>query len=130
MTKILITCGAAAALLLAGCGGSKEEAKKEETAAPAAAPAAAVDEANAATITGKVNFTGAKPTLRTIDMSANPVCARAHTTPQKSEEVIVNDNGTLRNTFVWIKSGLPDRQWPVPTTPSRSHRTAACTSRT
>jgi plastocyanin len=93
-----MTCGAAAALLLVSCGGSKEEAKKEDTAAPAAAPAAAVDDANAATVTGKVTF------------------ARAHTTAQKSEEAIVNDNGTLRNTFVWIKSGLPDKQWPVPTT--------------
>ncbi|HTQ54338.1 MAG TPA: carboxypeptidase regulatory-like domain-containing protein [Bryobacteraceae bacterium] len=116
MTRFWITCGAAAALLLASCGGSKEEAKKEEAAAPAAAPAA-VDEATAATITGKVSFSGAKPAMKTIDMSANPACQRAHTTPQKSEEVVVNDNGTLRNAFVWIKSGLPDRQWPVPATP-------------
>jgi len=116
MTKLLIAGGAVAALLLVSCGGSKDEAKKEETAAPASAPAAAVDEANAATITGKVNFAGTKPTPRTLDMSANPVCARAHTTAQKSEEAIVNDNGTLRNTFVWIKAGLPDKQWPVPTT--------------
>ena len=116
MTKLWMTCGAAAALLLVSCGGSKEEAKKEDTAAPAAAPAAAVDDANAATVTGKVTFAGTKPTPRTIDMSANPICARAHTTAQKSEEAIVNDNGTLRNTFVWIKSGLPDKQWPVPTT--------------
>jgi hypothetical protein len=115
MTKAWITCGAAIALLLSGCGGgSKEEAKKEETAAPAPAAAPAVDDANAATITGKVVFTGDKPTLRTIDMSANPTCARVHSTPQKSEEAIVNDNGTLRYTFVWIKSGLPDRQWPTP----------------
>ena len=113
MKNLLIACGAVAALLLVSCGGSKEEAKKEE----AAAPAAAVNEANAATVTGKVNFTGEKPTPKTIDMSANPVCARAHTTAQKSEEAIVNDNGTLRYTFVWIKSGLPDKQWPVPTTP-------------
>ncbi len=47
-------------------------------------------------------------------MSANPTCARVHTTPQKSQEAVVNDNGTLSNTFVWIKSGLPDRQWPTP----------------
>src|ERR1017187_10324835 len=96
MTKLWITCGAAAALLLVSCGGSKEEAKKEETAAPAAAPAAAIDDANAATITGKVSFSGAKPTPRTIDMSANPACARVHTTPQKSEEAVINDNGTVR----------------------------------
>jgi len=114
MKNLLIACGTAA-LLLVSCGGSKEEAKKEG-AAPAAAPAAAVDDANAATITGKVSFTGEKPKLLTIDMSATPACSRAHTTPQKSEQVLVNDNGTLRNTFVWIKSGLPDKQWPTPTT--------------
>jgi plastocyanin len=101
---------------LASCGKREEEAKKEEAAPAAAAAPAVADDANAATITGKVTFTGEKPAMRTIDMSANPACQRAHTTPQKSEEVIVNDNGTLRNAFVWIKSGLPDRQWPVPTT--------------
>src|SRR5450755_1850593 len=115
MTKLWITCGAAAALLLVSCGGSKEEAKKEETAAPAAAPSA-VDDANAATITGKVSFSGTKPTPRTIDMSANPACARVHTTPQKSEEAVINDNGTVRYAFVWVKKGVPDKQWPTPAT--------------
>jgi Carboxypeptidase regulatory-like domain len=118
MKRLLIACGAAAALVLASCGGgSKEEAKKEEAAPAAAAPTAA-EEANAATITGKVVFTGEKPVMRTIDMSDKPVCMRAHAgSPQKSEEVMVNDNGTLRYVFVWVKSGLPDRQWPTPATP-------------
>jgi plastocyanin len=121
MKSLLITFGAAAALLLAGCGGSKEEAKKDEAAAPAASTAAgsaaAPDEANGATITGKVVFSGAKPAMKSLDMSANPVCARAHSTPQKSEEVVVNDNGTLKNVFVWVKTGVPDRNWTVPSTP-------------
>ncbi len=116
MKNFLFACGAITALLLTSCG-SKEEAKKEEAAPPAATAPAAVDEANAATVTGKVSFTGAKPAMATIDMSANPACARAHTTPQKSEQVTVNDNGTLRYTFVWIKSGLPEKQWPTPSTP-------------
>jgi hypothetical protein len=105
-------------MLVAGCGGSKPpETAKEEAAAPASAPAA-IDEANAATVTGKVSFTGEKPTPRTLDMSANPACARAHAgAPPKSEEVVVNGNGTLKNVFVWVKAGLPDRQWPVPSTP-------------
>ena len=48
--------------------------------------------------------------MKTIDMSANPVCTRAHaSSPQKSEEVVVNDNGTLKNVFVWVKAGLPDK---------------------
>lgn len=112
MQKILISCGVAAALLLAGCGG-KEASKEESKAAPAAAPAA-IDEANAGSITGKVTFAGAKPVLKNIDMSATPACSRAHSTPQKSEEAVINDNGTLRYTFVYVKSGLPDRQWPAP----------------
>jgi hypothetical protein len=118
MNRLLIAGGAISALLLLSCGGSKEEAKKDEASQPAAAPAAApVDEANAATVTGKVTFAGTAPSMKTIDMSANPACARAHTTAQKSEEVVVNGNGTLANTFVWIKSGLPDRQWPAQSAP-------------
>ncbi len=30
--------------------------------------------------------------------------------------MVVNDNGTLKNAFVWVKSGLPDKTWQVPTT--------------
>jgi len=114
--NILIGSALASALILAGCGGSEQpkESNKAETT-PAAGSAAPIDEANAATVTGKVSFTGEKPKMATIDMSANPACARAHSGgPQKSEEVVVNDNGTLKNTFVWVKSGLPDRQWPTP----------------
>ncbi len=102
-------------MFLAGCGGSKDAEKKEEApAAPAAAATTPADDANAATLTGKVSFAGDKPTMKTIDMSANPACSRAHTAgPQKSEEFIVNDNGTLRYAFVWVKAGVPDRQWPA-----------------
>jgi hypothetical protein len=111
--QILFPCAIAAAVLLVSCGGGSQPKEESKAAAPAAS-APAVDEANAATVTGKVAFTGEKPAARTIDMSATPACARAHTTPQKSEEVIVNDNNTLRYTFVWVKSGVPDRQWPAP----------------
>jgi len=118
MKKIYICLGIVSILTFSGCGKKEESAAKEEASAPATAPAAAVDEANAATVTGKVAFSGDKPAMRTIDMSANPACARAHAgSPPKSEEVVVNDNGTLKNVFVWVKSGLPERAWPVPSTP-------------
>ena len=108
-----MSCGAASLLLLAGCGGSNPpetaEAPKKEAAAPAA-----MDDANAGSITGKVSFAGDKPVMKNLSMDAVPNCARAHTTPQKSQEVMVNENGTLKNVFVWVKSGVPDKQWPVP----------------
>jgi len=118
MKKFWIGAGLVCALTLAGCGGEKTEAPKQaESAAPAAGGAAATpDEANGATITGRVSFDGAKPSPKTLDMSATPFCEKAHAgTPVKSEEVIVNGNGTLKNAFVWVKSGLPDKNWQVPT---------------
>ncbi len=122
MKSFAIGVGLLSLGMMIGCGssGNKEAentAPKPEATKTAAGAPATVNEADAGTITGKVNFTGDKPAMRNIDMSANPACSRAHSTPQKSEEVVVNGNNTLANTFVWIKSGLPDRQWTPPTQP-------------
>ena len=117
MKRILISCGAASLLLLAGCGKSDQSESvksKEEATKTAAGTPAAIDEANAGTVTGKVSFAGDKPVMKNLSMDAVPNCARAHTTPQKSQEVMVNENGTLKNVFVWVKAGVPDKQWPVP----------------
>jgi hypothetical protein len=117
MKNIWIGFGLAGALLLAGCGGSEPEKKAETGAAPAAsAGAMSPDMANGATITGKVSLDGAKPTMKALDMSAYPVCMRAHPTPQMSEEAIVNKDGTLQNAFVYIKdgAGVTDKTWTVP----------------
>jgi plastocyanin len=63
-----------------------------------------------------VAFDGTAPTMKTLDMSATPACTKAHPGGAKSEEVVINDNKTVKYAFVWIKSGLPDKQWQVPTT--------------
>ena len=112
--KFWLTLTIALAVLLAACGGGGKEASKEGAAPAPAASAPPIDEANAATVSGKVTFTGDKPVMKAISMDATPACSRQHTTPAKSEEVVLNDNGTLRNVFVWVKAGLPDRQWPAP----------------
>src|SRR5262245_48505527 len=112
MKKIWVSAGLACALTLAGCGGGdekKEAAKAPETAAPAAAPAAAADDANAATITGKVKLDGTAPAAKTLDMSATPFCTKAHSGPVKSEEVVSASDGGLKYAFVYVKSGLPDK---------------------
>jgi hypothetical protein len=117
MKRFLISCGAASLLLLGGCGKSDQSESvkpKEEATKSAAGVPAATDEANAGSITGKVSFAGDKPVMKNLSMDATPACARAHTTPQKSQEVVVNDNGTLKNVFVWVKAGLPDKQWSPP----------------
>jgi plastocyanin len=115
----LLSVLVATAFTLASCGGGgTTEAPKaaDSGAAPAGGPAATPDMDNGGTITGKVTFEGTPPKMATLDTSANPVCAKAHaTSPLKSEEVVVNPNGTLKNVFVWVSAGLPDKTWQVPT---------------
>jgi len=117
MRKFWLGIGLAAAVSLTGCGGgeTKTEAPKADSAAAAPAGGSATpDEANGGTVTGKVAFDGAKPTPKNLDMSATPFCTKAHPGGAPSEEVVVNGNGTMKNTFVWVKAGLPDKQWAVP----------------
>jgi plastocyanin len=106
----------AAALAAVGCGGGGGEAQPgAEQAAPAAFP---VDTTTAATITGTVAFTGSRPAPQRIDMSEEPTCAQKHPDGAFVEAVLVNDNGTLRNVFVYVKEGVPaDLTFPVPSEP-------------
>jgi len=114
MYKFWIGAVIAASLALVGCGNAELPKTSENSAIGGTA---VPDEANGGAVTGKVSFEGAKPTPRTIDMSANPVCMRSHPTPVASEEIVLNPNQTVKNAFVWVKSGLPDTKWKIPTTP-------------
>jgi plastocyanin len=100
--------------LLAGC--SKKEAPAEQPAPSAAstpAPAATpIDPATAATITGTVKFDGPAPKLAKIDMSQDPNCKGSNTA-----ETVVTSGGNLSNVFVYVKEGLGDRTFSVPTDP-------------
>jgi len=71
-----------------------------------------------ATISGKVKFTGARPTNPKIDMSEEAACKAKYPTAPTAETVVVNANGTLSNVFVYVKAGLPaGATYPAPTTP-------------
>jgi plastocyanin len=109
---------AIAALTLSfGCGGGgTPTAETEKKAEPAAVTK--VDPATAATVTGKVSFSGSAPKPARIDMSAEPDCKGLHTTPAASEEVVVNSNGTLANVFVWVKGGLEGKTFEPAASPA------------
>lgn len=109
--------GLSVVLSLAGCGGGGEQPAATEQAggeAATSAPMATVDPATAATITGKVAFTGEKPRQVRIRMDAVPVCMQANPDPVYLQEVVVNDNDTLSNVFVYVKEGLGDARYPAP----------------
>jgi hypothetical protein len=116
--------GAIAAGLAVGlaCGeGSGGSAERVETTALATPPAASAEMAlnlDGATVSGRVKFTGAKPSNPRIDMAEEPECKKKYTAPPTLETVVVNANGTLANVFVYVKSGLPaGAKYPAPATP-------------
>lgn len=69
-----------------------------------------------AKLTGSVKFEGKAPRMRRIDMAgADAKCAEMHGGErQKPETVIINENGTLRNVFVWVKTGIDGWEFPMP----------------
>ncbi|HUJ10403.1 MAG TPA: carboxypeptidase regulatory-like domain-containing protein [Verrucomicrobiae bacterium] len=74
--------------------------------------------ADTASISGKISFEGTAPRRKKIRTDADPKCAEMHADdPLLSEEVVVNPNNTLRNVFVYIKSGLEGRTYEPPKTP-------------
>ena len=97
--------------LLAACGGGGEE-----PAAPAPTSSAPTDPGAVGTVNGKVFLDGDAPAADTIQMAADPNCARLHSSPVMTEFVVVGDDGGLANAFVYVKSGL-DQTYPVPSEP-------------
>ncbi len=74
-----------------------------------------LNSAIAGTVTGKINFSGAKPTMPTIKMDADKKCVAMHSgKPVSSQQVEVNSNGTLKDVFIYVKSGLEGKKFPAP----------------
>jgi len=71
--------------------------------------------ASAGTVSGAVKFTGAAPEPTAINMDADPTCSSAHAEPVYADDVVVNSNGTLKNVFVYVKSGLEGQTIPTAT---------------
>jgi plastocyanin len=73
----------------------------------------------AGTITGKITFKGTAPKEVPIKMNADPVCLKENAGKKVyMETVLVNANGTLGNTFVYLKEGVNKATVPpAPTTP-------------
>ncbi len=96
----------------AACGGGEGAGAGGGEAAEIPFP---VDTATAARITGTVRFEGSAPAMPVIDMSEEPACRDKYPEPPRAQTVVVNPNGTLKNVFVYVKSGLDTTlRFPVP----------------
>jgi plastocyanin len=106
-----------AAAILSGCSG-KVKTEQPEVAKSAPAPVYfKVDPETAGTVSGRIHFTGKRPTPQVIDMSEEPACVEAHHGKAYDESLVVSKKGDLANAFVYIKSGLEGKTFEVPATP-------------
>lgn|SRR5579871_201471 len=98
-------------IALAGC--NKSQPASEQPATAPKPSTITVDAATAGTISGVVNLKGQPPKMKALDMTADPGCP---TGPQPAEVVVANA-GKLANVFVYVKEGLPQGSFAVPTEP-------------
>jgi plastocyanin len=101
----------AAFVVATACGGGASD-----TAAPPAAAAPTtnpVDPATAGKITGRITLQGTPPKAQKVETKSDPYC----TAPVVTEEVVSGAGGSLQNVFVYVKDGLGNLKFPIPTTP-------------
>jgi len=99
-------CVLVAAALAAGCGGGGETNRP--------APNATAD--GPGVITGRVTFDGARPERARVRMAADPNC-KPDEEQALSDALVVAEDGSLKNVFVYVKDGLGNRVYATPTTP-------------
>ncbi len=99
-----ITTAAALAGLVACGGGDGPPAARR--------PVTPLDPATTGVIEGTVRFVGTPPPQKTVAMSGE--CAALHPGPVLAGDVLVED-GRVQNAFVYLKKGLGDRVFAVPT---------------
>ena len=73
-----------------------------------------LDRSTTGTVTGTVLFQGPVPSMATLPIGGEPVCAAQHEGPVPAGDVLVHD-GRMANVFVYVKDGLAGRVFAVPT---------------
>jgi plastocyanin len=113
-----LVLAAALAVVFAGCGG--KGTTNEETAQPSgpANTGATIDQSTVGSISGTVKLDGTPPTMKAINMSAEPYCSKEHSSPVTPQDVVVGSDGKLANVVIYIKSGLANYTYDTPKTPA------------
>lgn len=68
-----------------------------------------------AIVAGTVIFKGTVPVPQKLQMSSDLECRHGHKKTPMAEQYVIGDGGKLANVFVYIKSGLEGKTFPVPT---------------
>lgn len=109
--RLFVAALASLAALTVACGGGSTE---EAPPAPAVTTSP-VDPATAGRITGAVRLEGTPPAAQPIRMDSDPYCAKLG--DRVTETHVTGAGGALQNVFVYVKDGLGDLKFPVPSAP-------------
>ena len=112
LQTLLLVAAVSFSVVLAGCGGGGEDTATTPTPAADADPAPAAEPAGTASIAGTINFEGTAPERPPITLDRD--CRELHEGDVLSQNTVVNDNGTLRWAFIYVKDGLGDRTFAPP----------------
>ncbi|HEY6306515.1 MAG TPA: carboxypeptidase regulatory-like domain-containing protein, partial [Candidatus Angelobacter sp.] len=94
-----------------GCNSSQPPHQPPSSASSLAESALVkVDPATAGEIAGVVSFKGSGPELASLDMTQDPGCP----TQLQPSDAFVMKNGRLANVVVYVKDGLPQGKFAVP----------------
>ena len=100
----------AALAAVAACGGSAPS-----SSVPSGPVATPVDPATAGRITGRARLEGPAPAAEVVRIGGDKDCVSLNGSDrQPSEVLVVSPDGTLRNVFVYVKTGLEKFTFPVP----------------
>ena len=119
MLKKALTAAVAvfATVAVAACGGGGDAPAAGGSAPPPGVeiidPASITDGGN---ITGSIAFGDDAPQPQVLQMAADPYCVTSHAgSDVTAQRLVVNDNGTVRYVFVYVKEGLEGKAFPAPT---------------
>ena len=107
--KLLVLFAVSSAVLFTGCGGGDEDSGG--AGASTETSTATQEPTGSATVSGTIAFTGTAPAPQQLNVDRE--CQELRDEPAMSQGVVVNDNGTLRWVFVYVKEGLGDKQFAV-----------------
>ena len=105
------SCVLVVAAISLACGGGSTEPQPESPAATSVSNP--VDPATAGAIVGMVTFEGTPPAPQPVKTTSDPNC----TSPVVTEDIVPGKGAALQNVFVYVKDGLGNRVFPVPTKP-------------
>jgi plastocyanin len=114
-SRYLVTLCIFLCALAASCGAKEEKSgASATTTTPNVKP---VDAATAGSITGTVQLDGTPPKMKVINMAAEAACAKEHSTPALTQDVLTGKDGALENAVVYLKGDFSQYKFDSPQSP-------------